>query len=706
MIEFLSTAWYRLRAAAVRLLLLFIDEDPGGAVTPNTQTFIDDGVDYSLPLVVPEWATPEQKAQIVQTYIAEAESTFHFQFDRPYRYSENLSQFPTADPLREWDFVTRRAVLARCHMAWERNPLANAAIALTTYFSVGDGLTITYRNEQVEKILEEFRLNPENAVQQYEKSFCNDLQLDGELFIRFFKGKDEDGQIVIAPLPPWEIDWIRTERGFRKRVEGYHQLGGQTDGTPGDYEAIDDEIPAANVLHIAINQCSYETRGRPELFRILPWLRAYKDWLEGRARQNHWRGAILWLVKLIGGTPGQVAAKRSQYRQPPSPGSLVVTNDKEEWSELSNKVGAADVSEDGRQIKMMTAIGAQMPEYMLSDGANANLASATAQQLPALRKFSHFQDIMLWQVWQPIYQRVLENAIEAGLLPEEVEEQDAEGESILDADGASKRIPVIEAFDLAAPELEEEDPKTLAEALKIAVGYKWASNETASGRMGFDWQIEQKKIKREEQADLERMAQGGLGNMPPNGKLPALAEYPPNGAGGNGAQDMEQAVERESHRQTQAADGARLTALSHSLAAVQQAMTVLQEQEALTRAQLAQPEPPPPKLDLTLPINLSVNLPQPGIEIKPQFTTPATDTQPIADALERAVRDIPAPVIPPLDTTPIADALREPQPAIEVTAKVEMPVGVKTTSVVERNRMGQPTVIEQVTRYTDDEESA
>ena len=63
------------------------------------------------------------------------------------------------------------------------------------------------------------------------------------------------------------------------------------------------------------------------------------------------------------------------------------------------------------------------------------------------------------------------------------------------------------------------------------------------------------------------------------------------------------------------------------------------------------------------------------------------------------MRDIPAPVIPPLDVTPIADALKE-QPAIEVTAKVEMPVGVKTTSVVQQDRMGHPVVIEQVTRYT------
>ena len=523
----MTSYWLRLRAWLTRVLLAFEPEPAAGQIAPDRQFAIDDGVTYEMPLVVPDWVTPQQRAALVQAAVREAASVYHFQFDRPYLYSENLSQYPTADPLREWDWSTRREVLARCHLAHERNPLAHTAVSLTTRFTVGEGLTVNYYNDRVEEILEDFRAAPDNAVQQYEKSFLDDLQVDGELFIRF---ADLDGRTVIAPIPPWEVDWIKTEPGFHKRTLAFHQSGQQSDGTPGNLSYVDRELPADEVLHVAINQHSYETRGRPELFRILPWLKAYKDWLEGRARQNHWRGSLLYHVQLQNATGAQVSAKRAQYRQPPPPGSLVITNDKEAWNVLESKVGAADVAEDGRQMKLMVAVGAELPEYMLSDGANANLASSKSQQLPALRKFVDFQDIVVGQVWRPIYDRVLQNAIEAGLLPDRVVEMDSDGDIVYEDDGLTPRmIDTLEAYDVAAPELESDDPNTLAQALQIAVNAEWVSNETASGRMGFDYNAEKKKIEREAEAVATSAYQGRGFGQPPEMPLPAQ----PFGANGN-----------------------------------------------------------------------------------------------------------------------------------------------------------------------------
>ena len=502
----------RLRRALARLLATLFESEPAGGLVPDRQFAIDDGVNYGLPLVLPGWATAEQKEKLIKAAVAEANAQYGFQFDRPNLYSENLSQFPTADPLREWDHQTRREVISRSHLAHERNPMANAAVEITTLFAMGDGLTISYRNADVEALLEAFRANEENAVERYEKQFCSDLQVDGELFIRFFS---EAGSTVIVSVPPWEIDWIRCERGFKRRPQVYHRLGEESNGEPGDYEHINAEIPADEILHVAINNHAYETRGRPELFRILPWLKAYKDWLEGRARQNHWRGGLLWDVTLKGATPGQVAAKRAQYKQPPSPGSLVIHNDNEMWGAIENKVGASDVSEDGRQIKLMGAVGKKLPEYMLSDGENANLASATAQQLPALRMFSDFQDILVGQVWKPIYKRVIENAITAGILDEWVEEHDAEGDPILDDAGQPTLVRAVEAFSLSAPELESTDPKNLSEAMAVAEQRGWASRETAATRMGFDYRLEQKKIAREESEKEQAAMQGrGPGALP------------------------------------------------------------------------------------------------------------------------------------------------------------------------------------------------
>jgi hypothetical protein len=571
-----NVSWLmRQRRKLARFMLNFAGYEAEGGYDSTAQTpMIDDGLDYLLPVIVPNWYPDDKKRDMVlasmreygftdaqieeliqrraaaidkmiadhreaiqrepdeakRARLMEASAPFMDQFSSPNVWERNIPAWPTQDPLREWDSAgplgttsTRREILMRTHMAYERNPVAKRAVHITTLFSMGDGLSIKYYNPDVERILEEFRTNPENAVEKQEKALLDTLQIDGELFIRFYR--DGDGQTLINPLKPWEVWWIRSERGFPKRPISYHWYSLSTNYTPGDLQIIIEDIPADEVLHVTINSLAYEQRGRPELFAALPWLKGYKDWLENRARQNFWRGALLWTVKLIGGTSGQVSAKRAQYRQPPPPGSIVVHNDKEEWSALENKSNASDVAEDGRQIKLMSAVNFGLPEYMLSDGQNANLASASAQQLPALRTFSEYQDIGVNQVWKPIYKRVLQNALDAGLVRDMVQEFDGDGDPMFEVDDnglltkTPKMIDLFEAFDLSAPELESDDPKTLAEALGIATMNGWVSQETAAGRAGYDYTSEQKKIKREAQQAQADMYQGGkpvMGEPLPN----------------------------------------------------------------------------------------------------------------------------------------------------------------------------------------------
>lgn len=495
-------------------LISLLDNEPAGGIVPSHYD-IDDGVDYSLPLVIPSGLNETERADYVKT-IREASADFHFQFDKNYQGTNTPYNQLTADPLREWDFQTRREILSRCHMAFERNPLANSAVTITTMFSVGKGMAMTYKNKDVKAVVEAFRSNPENTIEKYEKEFCNDIQVDGELFIQYYD--DGVGGTTIVPRPPFHIDWIETDVQFNKRAINYHMNAQLGNGAQQGFkvEMIYDNIPAADILHVPINKHSYEVRGRPELFRILPWLKAYKDWLEGRARQNHWRGSMLWDVSLDGATPTQVAAKRAQYKQPPPPGSLVVHNDKEHWAAVTNDVKAGDAGEDGRSIKLMVAIGAKLPEYMLGDGANSNLASSRSQQTPALKKFSEFQDIMINSVWIPIYDRVIQNAIDAGILPDMVEEQDSDGDPILDDDGLPKMIAAIDAYTVSAPELETDDPKNLADALAIAESRGWLSKEGAAVAMGYDYAQEQKKIKREAQeANTNAMQGAGSGSSVP-----------------------------------------------------------------------------------------------------------------------------------------------------------------------------------------------
>ena len=225
--------------------------------------------------------------------------------------------------------------------------------------------------------------------------------------------------------------------------------------------------------------------------------------------------------------------------------------------------------EDGRAIKNMAITGMRMAEYMFADGENANLATATAQQLPALTRFEGYQRTLIEQLWYPLFKNVLQIAIDAGILKDEVEEQDEEGEPIREEpeiddapkmqtitpgskDGVNpgmqmpvptvketppKTVKTLEAFEVTYEPVNDTDPKTLADALSIAVQNEWISNQTATKEMGYDFYYEQKLIKRERQNVTKEMA-AGLRPIPPDQIRPEAmpGAKPPMGNGANGKQ--------------------------------------------------------------------------------------------------------------------------------------------------------------------------
>lgn len=429
----------------------------------------------------------------------------------------------------EWNYIERREILERCHQAWERNPLANSAVTYTTQFSIGDGGTFTYFSQEVKEVLQEFINNPENNFKAYEKEFCDALQVDGEIFVRFFH--DAQGRTLVVPLRPWHVQWIATDKDFYQRKLSYHYVYAVYKDEPTQVQYGEEDIDAKEVLHLAINKMPYELRGRPELFRVLPWLRAYKEWLEDRARINKRKGSLLYDVTLKNARSDQVASKQAQYGQPPSSGSLIIHNDNEVWQVLSARIEAGDAAEDGRQFKMMFAAGQRLPEYFFADGQNASLGSAKAQQLPALRKFTNFQDILVEQCWMPIFKRVIQAAIDSGRIKEYVQQIDSNGKPVLitsnetggmpdmgggmppnmmmsvresiEQGAVPKMIKAIDAFEYKYPDLEASDPQTLAAALAIMVQNGWVSKSTATSQLGFDPSKEKENIKREKDADTQ-----------------------------------------------------------------------------------------------------------------------------------------------------------------------------------------------------------
>lgn len=469
-----------------------------------------DGVPYWQPMLLPDEVRLRAAADPeVGKRLLEAAQNYATQFGNPYMAADDTPYAPaTEDPLKEWAIATRTSILRSTHAAYTRNPLANTIVQYTADFAVRGGFTLTCLNSEVEAILQEFIDDPDNAIREVERQLVIDLQVDGEVILRFFT---EDGRTVVVPLRPWEIKSIKTEAGLFRRPVSFKLEYTQTEGDSpdGDTEDISEDVPAEEILFTAINRHSYELRGRPDLYRLLPWLRADVEFLSDRARQAKFRGSLLWWVKVTGATQALMSAVVGRWRTPPPTGSVYVSTEREEVTPLANPTNAGDASEDGRAVRMMAILGARMPEYFFGNGENSNLASASRQQLPALTKFDAFQDIMTHQIVTPMLRRVLENAIAAGLIREQVPIEDPDGNP------TGELIDTLNAFEATYDPVSEQSLGELANMLATATNSFDISIQTAQERLGFDPQQERDRKAREDAAMMDRMAAGLIPTPPP-----------------------------------------------------------------------------------------------------------------------------------------------------------------------------------------------
>lgn len=505
----------------------YVPEPVPSAMIEAADYGVADGVDYSRPVVVHGWERANTAYHgAIEHRLTEAARDYQSQFGDPNAQNAPIAPV-TEDPLMEWDHATRERVLSNCHAAYHRNPLANSIVQFTTQFVVGDGFNLSCKNKQVEEILQAFIDNPDNCIREYERQAVNDLQVDGELFLHLFVGKGESAGMVSAiPRKPWECKHIQTELGNFRRVVNYYFLRHETEGDAptGTQETKDETVPANQILYVAINRHAYELRGRPDLYRLLPWLRADTEWLSDRARQSKWRNALLWIVS-VAGNPSAVSAILQQWRKPPAPGSAYVSSDRVTVEAATNSANAGDASNDGRAIRLMSVMGARLPEYFFGDGSMTNLATATKQELPALTKFETFQQIMVAQLWKPLFKRVIEEAINAGQLDEEVDEEDADGEVVSkepveqpvkeaeykaepETKGKVKRIKAVDAFDVTYEPVTQQDINTLTQALNTQKMNGWIDDITAMEKLGNDPHMVQKRLKKQLAQQADEMKQG------------------------------------------------------------------------------------------------------------------------------------------------------------------------------------------------------
>ena len=282
--------------------------------------------------------------------------------------------------------------------AWRDNPLARRIVALTTDYVVGDGIALGSTVPEVVAFIRRLWDHPLNRLGMRLYAWCDELTRGGELFLALATNPG-DGLTYVRALPAARIDRIETDPDDLECEWRCHELlspGAAADGAvdltgrwwPTPRTAAPDE-PC--LLHFAINRPVGAIRGEGDLAPLLPWLRRYREWLEDRVRVNRLRNSFVWQVKLHNAEPADLERKRQQYRRPPTAGSLIVSDENEEWQALSAGVDAGDAASDGHALRLLIAAGAGVPLHFLSEGDTATRATAAEMGGPTFRYYHHRQ---------------------------------------------------------------------------------------------------------------------------------------------------------------------------------------------------------------------------------------------------------------------------------------------------------------------------
>jgi hypothetical protein len=297
----------------------------------------------------------------------------------------------------------RREVLEQALEAWRVNPLARRIVGLTTQYVVGDGITVSCKHAATASFIKEFWNHRLNRLPMRVYEWCDELTRTGNLFVLL--STDAAGMSYVRAVPASDMDRIEARFNDIEQPTFFYVRADLENPDPKPYPAYDadrdflaeDGRFATIMLHYAINRPVGAQWGESDLAPVLRWLSRYASWLEDRARLNRFRNVFLYVVKArFASEAERIARQQLLNANPPGPGSILVTDDSEEWSVINPELEASDANTDGLALKKMISSGAGVPLHFLAEPESSTRTTAEAAGGPTYRHYEQRQNFYLW----------------------------------------------------------------------------------------------------------------------------------------------------------------------------------------------------------------------------------------------------------------------------------------------------------------------
>ncbi len=314
----------------------------------------------------------------------------------------------------------RADILRDALEAWRENPLARRIVELTSQYVVGGGLGISSEDVPTNDFLQEMWRDDLNRFQTRAYEWCDELTRSGELYIVL--STDAGGMSYVRAIPACEIDAIEHAPNDVEQETVILQKPYEVSGDPVRWQVYDkrtdsigeDGLYPSVMLHFAINRPVGAQFGESDLAPILKWLVRYGAWLEDRARLNRFRNLFVFWVKKAFQNEAERLARQSELNlNPPNPGTVLVTNDDEEWSVIAPKLESHEAGEDGLALKKVIAAGAGVPLHFLAEPESSTRTTAEQAGGPTFRHYEQRQIFFLWMV-ETIFRAAIRRAAGMG----------------------------------------------------------------------------------------------------------------------------------------------------------------------------------------------------------------------------------------------------------------------------------------------------
>lgn len=408
-----------------------------------------------------------------------------------------------------------KRIAALCRLTAVANPLVKRGVSLRVSYVWGQGVQIGARakgddqgEQDVNAVVQGFLDDPSNrtswtgsqAREEKERALATDGNICAALFTSPLTGR-----VQVRTLPWEEITDVicnpedRDEPWFYRREWTARNLDPMTGQTSQDrqvvyYPALDiasgiptgpgrklrarpktisdavtEQAPIqwdAPVVHVKVNALDGWKFGIPDVYAVLPWSRAYKEFLEDWAKLVKSLSRFAWRLTTKGSRVGGIAAKLRAAN--PGQAGDVAASDPNVQLEAIPKSGATIDSESGRPLAAMVAAGLGVPVTMLLGDPGTTGARATAETLDRPTELEMGGRRELWmEVEQRILRYVIDSNVRApqGALKGTVTRDDAGRDVVTlkgDKDGSMRTV------DVSFPSLDDIPVETLVRAISEA----------------------------------------------------------------------------------------------------------------------------------------------------------------------------------------------------------------------------------------------